>query len=428
MMVRWRAMAVALMFVVACGGCGQKAKDEAQRSDVPLRENLIKNPSFEEWKEGTGVPMFWELQPFEGTGAKRNLFGQSLDEKASGTSSFYLRGVYDVSQWMVLVQRFPVIPGYRLVYSADMRANGINRSKGQKARANIYVRFYDKDGKRVSERYYADSGTSALVGTKDWRTYGKTTDIPAKARTGEIGLINQLTGWMYYDDISVMIEEPIPWQKVETKYIDFYYLPEYPFPKGAIERETAFVEDCIKKLETKPEGKLGYYYYGTEQKFRDLLGVKSVHGRAAWERRELHTVQPFDDHEIIHMLVVHLGHPPFGLAEGIVFYLLGSWQGRDLHMMAKELLLQQRLPALHSLLKQEDLADAGFSNIIPGWASFSIWLINRYGVDKFMRLYVETSDIMEPDPFNERFKKIYGNDFDAIDRDWRLWVLRYQAK
>jgi hypothetical protein len=86
------------------------------------------------------------------------------------------------------------------------------------------------------------------------------------------------------------------------------------------------------------------------------------------------------------------------------------------------------MPALHKLLKQEDLAEAGLSNVIPGWASFSIWLINRYGIDKFMKLYVETNEVAESDAFNERFKKIYGKDFDGMDRDWRLWVLRYQSK
>jgi hypothetical protein len=232
---------------------------------------------------------------------------------------------------------------------------------------------------------------------------------------------------MYYDDVAVMIEEPIPWKTVQTKYVTYYYLPEYPFPTGAIDKETAFVEDCVKKLDIKPKGKISYYYYGTEQNFRNLLGVKSVHGRAAWQRHEFHSVKPFDDHEMIHVLLGQHGYPPFGLAEGVVFYVLGSWDGRDLHMMAKELLLQQRMPPLHSLLKHEDLAESGFSNIVPGWASFSIWLINRYGIDKFMKLYVETNEVVESDAFNERFKNIYGKDLDVIDRDWRLWVLRYQS-
>lgn len=425
---RWcSTMAAALVSLLVWGGCGEKTKEEKKHSEVPLRVNLIKNPSFEEWNEGSPIPIGWELQRFDGSG-KKNLYGQAQDEKTGGGASFYLRGVYDVEQWMVLVQRFPVIPGYRLAYSAEMKSNGISRSKGQKDRANIYVRFYDKDGKRVSDRYYADSGTSELIGSNDWRKYGKTTDIPAEARSGEIGLINQLTGWMYYDDVSVMIEEPIPWKHVQTKHVTFYYLPEYPFPTGAVDKEAAFVEDCVKKLGIKPEGKISYYYYGTEQSFRNLLGVKSVHGRAAWQRQEFHSAKPFDDHEIIHVLLGRHGYPPFGLAEGVVFYVLGSWEGRDLHMMAKELILQQRMPALHKLLKQEDLGEAGLSNVIPGWASFSIWLINRYGIDKFMKLYVETNEVAESDAFNERFKKIYGKDFDGMDRDWRLWVLRYQSK
>ncbi len=57
-----------------------------------------------------------------------------------------------------------------------------------------------------------------------------------------------------------------------------------------------------------------------------------------------------------------------------------------------------------------------------------MWLIDRYGIDKFKQLYVETDGIEEPGAFNAHFKKIYERDFDEVDREWRLWVLRYKPK
>jgi hypothetical protein len=426
--LRCATMAAVLALVLAGGGCGKKEKGtvEEKLPSLPLHENLIKNPSFEEW-EGTS-PLGWRFQQFEGVGRRPNLFGSSSDEKVTGNASFYLRGMWDVNQWQVLVQRFPIIPGYRLSFSAAMKSKDLKTSKGQKPRANMYVRFYDKDGKRVNERYYADSDTPYLLGTREWRQYGKTTDIPKEARTAEIGLINQMTGWLYFDDVEAMLEKPIPWKEVQKEHVDFYYLKEYPYPAGAIDKQETFVDDCIKKFHIKLQGKISYYYYGTEENVRTLLGTRRGHGRAVWKLKELHTAKSFDDHEIIHMVLADYGNPPFGLAEGLVFYILGSWEGKDLNMIAKELLLQQQLPALHGLLKLQDMNERGLSNVVPGWASFTIWLINRNGIDKFMKLYADTGGVDEIAPFNERFREIYGKDFDVVDRDWRLWVLRYQPK
>jgi hypothetical protein len=68
------------------------------------------------------------------------------------------------------------------------------------------------------------------------------------------------------------------------------------------------------------------------------------------------------------------------------------------------------------------------SNVVPGWASFTIWLIDRHGIDKFMKLYKATNEVEDPTVFATQFKTIYGKDFQEMDRDWRLWVLRYQPR
>ena len=417
------AAALAAMLVLAVG-CGEKEKEVAVPAP-PVGVNLVTNPSFEEWNGS--VPVGWKLEHFDGTGRK-NLYGKSVDEKKSGQSAFYLRGVYNVEQWMVLVQRHPVRPGYRLWFSAEMRGKDLKKYKKQDDRANAYIIFYDKNGKRVNERYYADAHTRTLSGTNDWRRLGRLIDIPKKAHYADIGLICQMTGWIYFDDVEMVIEEPIPWKEIETKYVYYYYLEERPFPDGAIEKENAFIESCVRKLRLDVDEKISYYYYPSEEKFKEISGVRKGHERAIWKRQELHTTKSYDDHEMIHMLLVPLGYPPFGLAEGAVFYVLGSWDGRDLHMLAKESLAGMRLPALYKIVSQQDMDAAGMLTVVPGWASFSIWLIERHGIDKFMELYKAMDEVKEAAPFAGKFKNIYGKDFEEMDREWRLWVLRYQPR
>jgi hypothetical protein len=426
-MTSWRSAAVAALMalLVSAAGCGEKAKEEAVPVS-PLGVNLVTNPSFEEWDGAQ--PVGWKLEHFDGDGEKENLSGKSIDEKKSGQFAFYLRGVYNVERWMVLVQRHPVTPGYRLWFAAEMRGKDLQKGQGQESRANLYVRFYDKNGERVNERYYADGYTRTLSGTSDWRRIGLRGNIPEGARYVDVGLICQMTGWIYFDDVELVLEAPIPWKEIKTKYVNYYYLEGSPFPAGAIDKETAFVESCAKKLHLKVEGKVSYYYYPSEAKFQEIMGVKKGHERAMWKKQELHTTRTYDDHEMIHMLLVPLGSPLFGLGEGLVFYVLGSWEGRDLHLVAKQSLAGKRLPAFYKLLKQEEMDAAGMSTVVPGWASFSIWLIDRHGIDKFMKLYKATNEVKDAAVFASHFKSIYGKDFEETDREWRLWVLRYQPR
>ena len=419
--------AAALLTVVSAAGCGTREKKEVLPS-IPVGVNLLKNPSFEEWD--ASVPAGWEMQYFDGIGKQMNYYGKSVADKYSGNFAFYLRGTFNVDRWMVLVQRQRVNPGYRLWFAAQMKGRDLKKNRGQVERANIYVRFYDKDGKRVEDRYYADGYTPYLLGTTDWRRIGRRIDIPKNALYAELGLICQLTGWIYFDDAELVLEEPVPWKKVETKYVDFYYLEGSPFPSGAIDKETAFVEGAVKKLHLKLDEKISYYYYPTEKKLQEMFGVTKGHELMLYKKSEYHTSNPHSDHEMVHMLLGHLGIPPFGLAEGAVFYVLGSWQdGRDLHMMAKDLVANKQLPALYKILSRELMDQTGFSITVPGWASFTMYLIDHGGIDRFMQLYKATDGPMEAQAaFNDEFKKVYGKDFETMDRDWRLWVLRYQPK
>ncbi len=421
---RWAAAAAVAILALAAG-CGEKAAQK-EAPAVPVGVNLVVNPSFEEW-EGN-QPVGWKLEHFEGEGKKENYCAKSLKEKASGKFAYSMRGVFNVDRWMVLVQRHPITPGYRLWFGAQMRGENLQKGRDQQGRANIYVIFYDKNGKRVLDRYYADGYTRTLTGTTEWQRLGRRVDIPKNAHFVDVGFICQMTGWLYFDDVELVLEEPIPWREIDSKYVKYYYLEGSPFPEGAIEKENKFVESVVKKLKLKVENKITYYYYPSEEKFQEIFGVKKGHERALWKKQEIHTTKTYDDHEMIHLLLTPLGYPPFGLAEGAVFYVLGSWDGKDLHLIAKQQLSAKRLPALYTMISDDAMAEFGMSNIVPGWASFCIWLIERQGADKFMKLYAATNEVNEAAPFKAHFKDIYGKDFEETDREWRLWVLRYQSR
>lgn len=124
---RCTAVAAFLAMCVLAAGCGEKRKEQAVPPSA-VGVNLVTNPSFEEWDGAQ--PVGWKLEHFDGAGTKENMCGKSIDEKKSGDFAYSMRGVYNVERWMVLTQRHPVTPGYRLWFAAEMRGKDLQKSRG----------------------------------------------------------------------------------------------------------------------------------------------------------------------------------------------------------------------------------------------------------------------------------------------------------
>jgi hypothetical protein len=421
-----RLAALLLATALTLGACGDR-EPETPPPDIPLRVNLLDNPSFEEW-EGK-VPVGWELRHFEGEGSVENMYGNSTQEKVSGRSSFYLRGLFNVDKWYVLVQRKRVIPEYRLTFSAEMKSTNTKMVKGQQDRSNIYIRYLDKDGKRLNDRYYADAYTHHRLGTSTWRRNAKKSFVPKKAHYVEFGLINQMNGYLYFDDAELMLLEPLDWEMKKTKHVAFRYLKSHPLPKENMEEVDAAVESFVGKVGIKLKDRLEYHYYPSEESFQEILGLSAGSQRINWEERQLHTTDPNERYVMMHLALVELGvNPPLGLYEGIVFSMLGTWEGQDLHAQCKDNLMRKAVPPLYKVLRREDIKETQPSLTIPAWSSFCKYLIDSRGIKRFMDLFKRTDDIDEIKAFNDVFKEIYGADFDEVDRGWRLFLLRYTPR
>ncbi len=411
-----------IVLVTAITGCGDSEPGKIPQVQVDV--NLLENPSFEEW-DGS-VPAGWRLEHLAGEGENECFYGRSGKEKFSGEHSFYIRGVYDTDRWYVLVQRFPVMPGYKLKVGARLRAKRLKRNKDQKPRASIFVRFLDKNGKKLDDDRFFDFITRRRAGTIKWHITDEERKVPKDARYAELGLINSMTGYLYFDDAVAKIVKPLPWIEEETEYVDFHYFREHPFPSGSLEKVATRVEGYVERMGIDLDEKIEYYYYGTEEKFKEVTGLDEYEQKPVWGRKELHTIDPEENDEIIHLIIAHLGYPPLGLARGLNYALRGTLEGEDIHATAKNLLIKKQIPALYKTLEKKRLLREGTSRIIPAWASFCKYLIDEYGMEKFMKLYKTTDEVESPGVFNVRFKGVYGEEFPVVDRSWRLYILRYQ--
>ncbi|HUV37835.1 MAG TPA: hypothetical protein VMX58_12935 [Patescibacteria group bacterium] len=427
-MVRWRVALFCIVVIAmftALSGCGG-GDGEGEFPDIPVGVNLIENPSFEQWEEY--VPAGWELKQIAGKGKKPNMFGKSTSQMKSGKFSFYLRGLFDTEKWMVLTQRILVRPGYDLYFSAEIKCENIKRNRGQKDNANIYVRFLDARGERLRDRYYADAYTRRRLGTGDWQRNIEKVEIPSEARYAEIGLINEMTGYLYFDDVEVMLLERTKWNREETEYVTFYYLEGHPLPEGAIEEQTRFMNFIVDLCGIRVEEKIKYYYYPSEARFMQILGTRKYKQRPFWNKKELHTIVPVEQHAMVHMVLVDLGYPPIGLAKGFVFALRGKYTGWNPHLLAKRFLVNKMIPSLYRIVDEETMKKSNWAITVPAWASFCTYLVDTYGMEAFIKFYRECNGVKEAGPFNDLFVKDFEKEFKIVDRGWRLYVLRVMTE
>lgn len=414
-----------LLAALPAAGCGGESEDLQDLPPLRTNVNIVVNPGFEEW-DGAN-PVGWELEHLTGEGERVNYYGRS-NESAAGSHSYFLRGLYNTEKWMVLKQTHPIRPGHEIFFAADIKTERLKPSKGQEKNANVYVRFLDAEGRRISERHYADAWTGLRAGTSEWKRDTRKTEVPARARFVEIGLINSMTGYAYFDNVELVIHEQIEWKQKKTRFVTFCWLPGRPFPPEEMKRQAALIEDIAGKVGVKRGAlTITYYLYPDEESFKKILGRKKYSTIARWDRKELHSAETFNDHDIVYFVLYEMGFPPLGVSHGLGFNFRAQYNGWDLHMRAKEFLTTQQLPALFRTINQDRFRAAEAAIVVPGWGSFVTFLIDRYGMDKLLRLYRETDGIDEAGPFSARFKSIYGIDFQELDRTWRLFLMRYEG-
>jgi hypothetical protein len=424
--IRLSFFVVLATMLVIVSGCGGGKVTEEELPEIEIGVNLITNPSFEEW-DGF-LPVGWKNRVFAGEGQKINMYGRNREWFISGENSYYLRGLFNTARWMILSQTHPVRPGYEVYYSAMIKTAGIEKSKGQEDNSGLCIIFYNAAGERVNDRYFADSWTSRRVGTSPWSKNENKIEVPEDARTMEVALICQMTGYIYFDDIEVRFLEKLKWEEKKTKYVTFQWDPERPIPEDDIQKELDLIKMVTRETHIKHmEDRIYYRMYPSEQKFMDVTGRKRYRQYSNWTKKVVHTTKSFEDHEMIHMIIYELGTPPMGVAKGLVFYLRSKFNGWDVHNAAKQDLAAKRLPGLYRTIKRKSFSDSNMSVTVPGWSSFVTWLIDKYGMDKVLELFTSTDEIDEIEPFEVRFRDVFGEDFKKLDQEWRWFLLRYEC-
>ncbi len=205
------------------------------------------------------------------------------------------------------------------------------------------------------------------------------------------------------------------WQSYETEHFIFYYKEDYISVDEVAtiaENEEALFSTITDLLVLEYTGKITYYLYGDRKEFEGIPGAYAMGS-------EIHFLCIFcvdfckqglnDAHEMTHALASQIGFQHGFLAEGLAVYVEDYViNGENLHGLIKILHTEERLTPL------EDLVDDFWCDILYNYdiaGSFTVFLVEEYGIEKFKELYSEPPSFFA-------FLEVYDKSIYDLEAEW----------
>lgn len=163
----------------------------------------------------------------------------------------------------------------------------------------------------------------------------------------------------------------------------------------------------------------------------NYVAQEYIHQRAGFSIHKLGIihmcVNNTKGHEICHILSKTIrpdGQTPFSrvLSEGIATFLDYNERGWDYLEFGKQLLENDNLPDFYTLNKMWANPNTNEQSYRPS-AAFVAFLLNRYGLEKFKRLWV-----LNGRDYDKNFLDAYGKDCKQLDAEWREYLRNYHRK
>ena len=216
------------------------------------------------------------------------------------------------------------------------------------------------------------------------------------------------------------------WNVTKSEHYTFHYRP------GSLaEEQIAFIVEIQEMSYTRItstlhvtfDQRIDYYLYPSQWDKLFTMGERS-RGNANLLFTEIHAVyregvKTIGCHEDTHIISYWtLGNPPPFLQEGLAVSMMESWYGRPVHEWAQEFLQKKRLIPLKSLLISHNFWKYNTKVTYPQSGSFTKYIIDIYGIEKFKTVYSQAVD----ETIENVFRNVYGKSIDELEQEWILYL------
>jgi hypothetical protein len=343
-----------------------------------------------------------------------------------GERSFFFKAGPGTRRFYTLAQEVRVAGAKRVRVRGAIMGVAVGDTVVQYPQANFALTYYGPDRERFESSRFADVRTAPAYGSTDgWIQVDQIFRLPLNTEFVVLHCALGMQGAIWFDDASLDVPVELPWQSIESENFTHYWLDE-PYPEGSRELQQQLFDMYAARLNIPPEqrGRISYYLYPDTAAFRQTLGKKKGKVHVDYKRRQIHSVNPVDEHEIVHMLTDPYGVLPTIMNEGTAYYLMGKFEGQSIQPLAQELLLAGELPPLEHVLDPFALRRGDPTKMIPAAASFAGYLIEIGGPAKFLELHTHTKPEMAYGGFGRAFERVYGKTLAQTEEAWRRVLSR----
>ena len=229
-----------------------------------------------------------------------------------------------------------------------------------------------------------------------------------------------MSGRIWFDDVSLDVPTELPWLKHEDEVFTHYYLEGSDYPEGSRDFQFNLYVSYAARLGISRDDWLpiDYYFYPDSTTMQETIGTTSAI-KVDYDAREIHSLNPVDNHEIVHLLTHPYGVPPKWIAEGTAFYLIGSFAGEPIQIAAQKLVLANNMPELAKVFNPVIGNQISPERIIPTSASFVGYLLEFGGPQKFLELHREINKKSGYGALAAAFESVYGGSLEEAEVVWR---------
>jgi hypothetical protein len=411
-MLRVLSLMLVLPLVIAISSCGKEDKEK------PFDTNLLENSSFEEVKGG--IPKHWTVTDFKGVeGQQESRYGIDNTEATDGQNSWFFMGDPGTRKFYALTQEVEIPDTRYLRVRGWVKTVDIRRDADQYHQANYLLTFYDENHERFEAFRTWDKRTKYQRGTNPWTEVDDVFRVPKRTSYVDVSCILGCDGKIWFDNVELIATQPVDWQTQRTKNFVFYWLPERPFPAGSIETEQRLFDYFAGRLGLDSDVVVDYYLYPDTSTFRNITKSKKGHQLVIYVDQEIHTINPNENHEIVHMITDAYGKAPRSIAEGTVFWLQDDWKGKPVDVQAAGHLANGSLPTIKQLTNYDEFNFISTNESIPAAASFIGFIVDRWGAKRLLELYRTVPAFDSYDTFARVFEQVYGVPCADAEEQWR---------
>lgn len=388
--------------------------------------NLLKNPSFEQIGRD-GIPKDWKLVLFRG-GPDDPVVRYGVDTLAQdGKRSFYFQGDPGTRRWYFLQQELKLVGAEHVRVRGWIQGDDVRMRPEQFAMCNFLLTFYDKDHHRFQVERQADRRTPLQAGTYPWEEQSYTFPVPEGTHYVAVSCLLSMNGQAWFDNVSLEVPKPTPWETATTKNYVFHWLPGHPLPPGAEEEQQKRFDAVAQALGVNSDVVIKYYFYPDSTTIRKMNGIKGDM-YVSWDDYEFHTIRPGDDHEVVHFITDAIGRPPRSIAEGTVVWLQNHWNQYSLDDMLNMLVKEDKLTPFQDMFEYNNFQRTDPNVSIPMSAAFVKWFVERWGKDQLMELYRAVNGMNSYATVARGFESVTKEPMPKAENEFRQWLFTHYGK